>query len=83
MTTPLSQLALQRVLDYLRLAGLRITPQVQKRALLLVSEALEAMPDDPLTQSMRLLPQYFELPTQAGLLQAPVIHRGSLGYGAY
>lgn len=83
MTTPSSQLALQRVLDYVRLAGVRITPEVQKRALQLVSEALERMPDDPVAGSMRLVPEYFELPQLPGLVQAPVIHRGSLGYGAY
>ncbi|WP_339649454.1 hypothetical protein [Halopseudomonas pelagia] len=83
MSTPLSQLALQRVLDYLRLAGVRINPEVQKRALLLVLEALESMPEDPLAGSMRLLPEYFQLPEQPGLCQTPAIHRGSLGYGAY
>lgn len=83
MAIPLSQLALQRVLDYLRLAGLRLTPEVQQQALLLVAEALKSMPDDPVQASMRLLPEYFQLPGQTGLLQAPLMHRGSLGYGAY
>ncbi|WP_143520379.1 hypothetical protein [Halopseudomonas pelagia] len=83
MRTPQSQLALQRVLDYLRLAGVELTPEVEQRALLLVSAALEHAPEDLLAECMRRLPEVFLLPGYKSLLQAPEIHRGSLGYGAY
>lgn len=83
MRTPQSQLALQRVLDYLRLAGVELTPEVEQRALLLVSAALENAPEDLLAECMRRLPEVFELPGYKPMLQTPEIHRGSLVYGAY
>lgn len=83
MPMPQSQLALQRVLDHLRLAGLCITPEVEQRALQLVLAAMDSAPQDLLAECMRRLPESFELPRYDALPQAPVIHRGSLGYGAY
>lgn len=83
MPTPQSQLALQRVLDYLRLAGLSLTPTVEQQALQLVSAAMESASEDLLADCMRRLPDFFELPRYDAPHQAPVIHRGSLGYGAY
>lgn len=83
MRTPQSQLALQRILDYLRLAGVELTPEVEQRALLLVSAALQRAPEDLLAECMRRLPEVFELPGYKPILQAPEIHRGSLVYGAY
>lgn len=83
MLMPPSQLALQRILDYLHLAGLHITPEVERRALQLVLAGMDSAPQDLLAESMRRLPDCFELPQFDALPQAPVIHRGSLGYGAY
>lgn len=83
MPIPQSQLALQRVLDYLRLSGLEITSEVQQQALSLVSAALQSGSDDLLAECMQRLPGVFTLPRAEALLQAPAIHRGSLFYGAY
>lgn len=83
MLMPQSQQALQRVLDYLRLAGLEVTPEIEQRALLLVSGALASSPEDLLAECMQRLRAAFALPKHDPLLQAPAINRGSLVYGAY
>ncbi|MEH6499765.1 MAG: hypothetical protein V7751_10300 [Pseudoalteromonas distincta] len=83
MTMPLSQVALHRVLNYLKLAGLGISPEVEKRALQLVTQALDSAPEEVLAESMRLVPQYFTMPQAPSLQQAPAVNRGSLFYGAY
>lgn len=83
MITSRSEQALQRIVAYLSLAGIEVTTDVETRVLALITEALASNPEALLPACMRMLPRYFELPPQPGLLKSPPIHRGSLGYGAY
>lgn len=78
-----SEQALHRIMRYLEMSDVNITPPVEKRALALITEALECHPDDPLPNCMSRLSTCFDLPMDDSPCQAPPVHRGSLGYGDY
>jgi len=78
-----SEQALHRIISYLDMAGIVITPLIEKRALGLITEALDAHSDDLLRACMARMPAFFELPERPLLCKAPPIRRGSLGYGDY
>jgi hypothetical protein len=80
---PQSQQALHRVLGYLAMLGVPITTSIERRALAMIAEAMDSAPEDVLGESMRRLPDYFELPIQHPPHPAPPLHRSSLGYGDY
>jgi hypothetical protein len=65
------------------MAGVVITPSVEKRALALITEALDSDSEDLLRDCMARVPVFFELPERPIFCKAPPIHRGSLGYGDY
>ena len=80
---PQSEQALRRVLRYLAMAGIPITTTTEKRALALIAEALDDAPQDVLGESIRRLPDHFELPEEHTPRLGPPLHRSSLGYGDY
>lgn len=82
-TSSQSEQALHRVMRYLEMADISITPHVEKQVLALITQALESHPDNLLPECMRRLPRFFDLPKHPAPCQAPPIHRGSLGYGDY
>lgn len=83
VATSQSEQALHRIISYLDMAGIVITPLIEKRALALITESLDTHSDDLLRVCMARVPAFFELPERPLLCKTPSIHRGSLGYGDY
>ncbi len=71
---------LTRVLTYLRLAGVAVTPDVARRALRLVDDALEEGDQQLLARVMERLPATFPLPEDALPPQTPLVHHASVRY---
>ena len=79
---PLSaEVALTRVIAYLELSGLNVTPSVERQVLAVVLEALETDESATLDTCVSLARQRFDLRSVAMPVIAPVICRGSIGYG--
>lgn len=78
-----AEVALSRVLGYLRMSGMKITPAVERQALAVVMEALDQGPDEPFGASMALARERFHLGFEVAVAPAPPIRRGSIGYGAH
>ena len=76
------QKALDRVIAYLRGSGIHPGVEECRKALELVSHALQQDPDgDYMKLVMELLPRYFDLPQSKLTLEAgPELLRGSMGY---
>ncbi|HAI90473.1 hypothetical protein [Alloalcanivorax venustensis] len=71
---------LARALTYLRLSGIRVTPEVARRALRLVDSALEEGEQRLLARVMERLPDTFPLPEEALPPQTPPLHHASVHY---
>jgi hypothetical protein len=82
MTATPSEVALARVLGYLRLSGIPLTREVTRSALELVREALaqDEEPEDLLAWVMDQLPRFLALPDPPEPPPYPPIRRGSLHY---
>lgn len=78
-----AEVALSRVLGYLRMSGMKITPAVQRQALALVMEALENGDTEPFGACMALARERFHLGLEVAVAPAPSILRGSIGYGEH
>lgn len=80
---PVAEVALSRVLGYLHMSGMKITPAVQRQALAVVMEALEQGVTEPFGACMALARERFNLGLEVASAPAPPIRRGSIGYGAH
>jgi hypothetical protein len=82
MMTTLSEHALARVLGYLRLCQVPLTPEVMREALGLVQDALaeDAAPESLLVRVMDRLPAHFPLPDMPVPPLCPALERSSIHY---
>ncbi len=71
---------LARVLTYLRLAGITVTPEMARRALRMVDSALEDGDQHLLSRVMDRLPDNFPLPEETLPPLAPPVHHASVHY---
>ncbi len=78
-----AEVALGRVLGYLRMSGMKVTPAVQRQALAVVMEALEKGDTEPFGACMALARERFHLGLEVAVAPAPPIRRGSIGYGVH
>ncbi|HEX5677117.1 MAG TPA: hypothetical protein VFX91_04010 [Alcanivorax sp.] len=74
------EVTLARVLTYLRLSGITVTPEVARQALGLVDSALEEGDQRLLVRVMERLPDTFPLPEEALPPQSPPVHHASVHY---
>lgn len=78
-----AEIALARVLAYLQWRGVDIDAQVERQALSIVAEALEADAPDLFQACMERVKERFELSLTVVPVPAPPICRGSIGYGIH
>lgn len=84
MSRAVCQLALDRIMAYLRGCGLEPTPEICHKALQLVDRALaEANNGEVMELAMNMIPDYFDLPHIHVPQQRPTLKRGSIGYSPY
>lgn len=78
-----AEIALARVLAYLQWTGVHIDAQVERQALSIVAEALEADAPDFFQACMERVKERFELSQADVPVSAPPICRASIGYGVH
>ena len=78
-----AEVALARVLAYLQWTGVEIDAAIERQALGIVAEALEADAPDFFLACMEMVRDRFELHPAAVPTSAPPINRGSIGYGQH
>ncbi|QIB51068.1 hypothetical protein [Pseudomonas sp. OIL-1] len=78
-----AEIALARVLAYLQWTGVNIDAGVERQALRIVAEALEADAPDFFQACMEMVKERFELLPAGVPVPAPPICRGSIGYGTH
>jgi len=71
---------LSRVLTYLRLSGIAVTPEMARRALRLVDSVLQDGEQRLLARVMERLPETFAAPEEALPPQTPPLHHASVHY---
>ncbi|MDX1635627.1 MAG: hypothetical protein R3280_13380 [Marinobacter sp.] len=80
MAKTLCQLALDRVIAYVRGYGMEPTPAVCRQALRLVDAAMDEGSEDLMARVIDRVPDFFELPELQLPRQRPPMKRGSIGY---
>lgn len=84
MSRAVCQLALDRIIAYVRGCGVELTPEICRKALQLVDRALaEASNGEVMELAMNMVPEYFDLPRIHVPQQHPALKRGSIGYSPY
>lgn len=78
-----AEIALARVLAYLQWTGVNIDANIERQALSIVAEALEADAPDFFQACMEMVKERFELSHAVVPMPAPPICRGSIGYGSH
>lgn len=78
-----AEIALARVLAYLQWTGVEVDTCVERKALRIVEEALDADVPDFFQACMEMVRERFELSPATVPTPAPPICRGSIGYGTH